>query len=193
MSSPRAETERISGRFPSEEGEDRSTDSGILAPAMATRGMRESLRNGSGGRRVVLVVEDCAEKRDLITWAFDECRNQVDLRFVFDGGEALEYLLREGRYRDPDASPRPSLVLLGLHHPKVDGLEVIRTVRRDRWVRAIPIVVLSGVDEDRGVLRAYEAGANSFIEKPSSMEGYHSVIRVLESYWLRRVELPDGL
>jgi two-component system response regulator len=141
-------------------------------------------------RHVILVAEDSPEDWELIEWAFDECRDQVEVRCVRDGREALDYVFREGRFVEAESSPRPSLILLDLKLPRVDGFEVLERIRSAPQVRTIPVVVFSGSDDEVDVRRAYEAGANSYVTKPESMEGYRSVIRILEAYWLRKVEMP---
>jgi CheY-like chemotaxis protein len=162
------------------------------APVIQPLGRLDRRGPGAGGRGVILVVEDSPEDRELIEWAFEECRDQVRLRCVRDGREALDYLFQEGEYRDPESCPRPWLILLDLKLPRVDGFEVLERVRAAARIRTIPVVVFSGSDDEVDVRRAYELGANSYITKPESMEGYRSIIRVLEAYWLRKVEMPYG-
>jgi two-component system response regulator len=141
-------------------------------------------------RPTILIVEDSPDEREFVGWAFEECRNQIDLRFVESGREALDYLHRFGRYQNPEDAPRPSLILLDLYMPEVDGFEIIRDVRADAALCRIPIIVFTRSNDDPDILRAYELGANSYLTKPDSLEGYQSLIRVLEAYWLRKVELP---
>lgn len=142
------------------------------------------------GKRVVLVVEDDEGDRALVAAAFEECHAEVDLRFVEDGEAALDYLRRFGDWAGPADSPRPSLVLLDLNIPKVDGGQILFEVRDDPALRRIPIVVLAGSDDERDVRRAYDGGANSYFTKPASREGYRHVVRILEAYWLRGARLP---
>ena len=160
--------------------------SAVLEPG----GRLEPVTFGSNRRSVILVVEDSAEDRELIQWAFEECREQVALRCVRDGREALDYVFREGAYRDAVDAPRPCLILLDLKLPRAGGFEVLKRIRERPDVRTIPVIVFSGSDDEVDVRRAYEDGANSYLTKPESMEGYRSIIRVLEAYWLRKVEMP---
>jgi two-component system response regulator len=160
----------------------------LLDPAVGTR-LCPVVRE-TKSRTTILIVEDSPDEREFVGWAFEECRNQIDLRFVEDGQEALDYLHRFGRYQNPEGAPRPSLILLDLYMPKVGGFEIIREVRHDADLCRIPIIVFTRSNHDPDILRAYELGANSYLTKPDSLEGYQSLIRVLEAYWLRKVELP---
>ncbi len=162
------------------DGEESLLTQGLLSPASI----------GAARSGVILLVEDSPDDRELIEWAFEECLDQIRIQWVRDGREALDYVLREGVWQDPSESPRPQLILLDLRMPGVDGFEVLERIRATPRVRTIPIVVFSGSEDETDVRRAYESGANSYITKPSSMEGYRSVIRVLEAYWLRKVEMP---
>jgi two-component system response regulator len=142
------------------------------------------------GQIVVLVVEDDPEDRELIRRGFEECLSDIGLKFIKDGEEAHDYLFRFGRYRERSESPRPRLILLDLYMPRMPGETLLRDVRNDPVLRTIPIVVFTGSEDESDVLRAYDLGANSYFTKPSTIDGYRKVIRILESYWLRRAELP---
>ncbi len=141
-------------------------------------------------RPVVLIVEDDPGDRHLIARAFEDCRESVDVRFVETGEEAIDYLFRFGCYRSPGGAPRPSLVLLDLGMPDIEGRRILREIREDAVLRATPVVILTGSDDDLEVNRSYELGANSFFQKPDSLAGYRKIIRILEAYWLRQATLP---
>lgn len=143
-------------------------------------------------RVVILIVEDDPADRNLIRRAFEDCPDEVELRFAHDGEQAIDYLFRFRPYSSRHHAPRPRLIVLDLNVPRMDGRQIIREIRQDAVLRVIPIVVLTGSDSDEDVLQAYELGANSYFTKPQSMEGYRKVIRMLDTYWLRRVELPPA-
>jgi len=147
-----------------------------LARLRAVRKSRE--------RPVVLVVEDDPDDRQFIEWAFRECEHAVDLRVEESGEDALE-LLTLGRPR-----PRPAVILLDLTLPGRGGLATLRDLRRDLSLRTIPVIVFTGSDADQDITRCYELGANSYFTKPCTLEGYRNIIRILETYWLQRAELP---
>ena len=163
---------------------------GVVRPAVEPApGVDERLQPVRAGDReppIILVVEDDVDDRDLIRWAFEGCRDPVELRFATTGPEALEVLFSHRNRR------RPRLILLDLNIPQIDGREIIRRVRDHPAGRSIPIVVFTGSEDLDDVTRSYELGANSYFAKPDSMEGYANLIQVLESYWLREAELPEG-
>jgi CheY-like chemotaxis protein len=143
-------------------------------------------------RQVILVVEDDAGDRELIGRAFEECVNDVELKFVEDGTDALCYLFLFRPY-DAVMAPRPSLILLDLDIPKVRGERILKDIRDDSRLHTIPVVVFTGSENADDVHRAYALGANSYFTKPVGVDGYRKVMRILESYWLRRAELPPRL
>lgn len=110
--------------------------------------------------------------------------------FVEDGEQALAYLRHEGKYEDPESSPRPAFVLLDLNMPRVDGRQVLAEMKRDATLRAIPVVILTTSNADWDVARSYSSGASSFITKPVTFEGLVNVARSLNEYWFDTVRLP---
>jgi CheY-like chemotaxis protein len=171
-------------------------DSATLPPAFAVEPetQTETARDSSTAERIViLVVEDDPADRNLIRRAFEDCQDQVELRFAHDGEQAIDYLFRFRPYSSRHHAPRPRLIVLDLNVPRMDGKRIIHEIRQDPVLRAIPIVVLTGSADDADVLRAYELGANSYFTKPGSMDGYRKVVRMLDAYWLRRVALPPAV
>jgi CheY-like chemotaxis protein len=167
----------------------RGAGAGTAAPAgapfeLSTLTRLRAVRESPGRRPLLLVVEDSAEDRDFIAWAFEECEEGVEVRWAESGEEALESLTR-GRVRE-----RPALILLDLSLPGRGGLATLATIRRDVSLRTIPVIVFTGSGEEEDILRCYELGANSYFTKPSTMEGYRNIIRILETYWLQKAELP---
>ena len=141
---------------------------------------------------VIVMAEDDMDDRLLIKDALAESNWPADLRFVDNGEEMMEYLTRNGKYSDPSASPRPTLILLDLNMPRKDGREVLREVKSRSDLKQIPVVVLTTSKADTDIQRIYELGANSFISKPVEFESLVRVMRLLSQYWLQTVELPNG-
>jgi two-component system, response regulator len=139
---------------------------------------------------IIVMAEDDADDRLLVKDALEECQWNVDLRFVENGEELLDYLLRQGKYRRSEESPRPRLILLDLNMPRKDGREVLREIRGHAELRRIPVVVLTTSRADTDIERVYELGANSFISKPVQFDGLVNVMRMLGQYWFKTVELP---
>lgn len=139
---------------------------------------------------VIIMAEDDADDRLLVKDALHECDWDADLRFVENGEELLDYLLRQGKYQTAEHSPRPGLILLDLNMPRKDGREVLRDIRAHTELRRIPVVVLTTSKADTDIERIYELGANSFISKPVQFDGLVNLMRVLAQYWFKTVELP---
>jgi CheY-like chemotaxis protein len=142
-------------------------------------------------RITLLMADDDEEDRMLTREALEEGTATIDLRFVEDGEELMEYLLRRGRYAAPAEAPRPALILLDLNMPRKDGREALGEIKQDVHLRSIPIVVLTTSKAEEDVLRSYNLGANSFISKPVTFAGLVDVMKTLEDYWLALVDLPS--
>jgi CheY-like chemotaxis protein len=143
-----------------------------------------------GGRRfVILMADDDAEDCLLVRDAVEETRLPHQVRFVPDGEELLDYLKRQGQYAE-EHSPRPDLILLDLNMPKKDGREVLRQLKCDPRLRAIPVVVLTTSTSEDDVAYCYQTGASSFLSKPVSYRAWIEMIGNLFSYWFQLVKLP---
>ena len=142
---------------------------------------------------VILLAEDDRGDQELTRRAWEEGKIRNDLRVVEDGEEALAYLYRRGKYKDPATSPRPDLLLLDLNLPRVDGRQVLKKVRSDSNLRPMAVVVLTTSRQEEDILRSYELGCNSFITKPADMDQFIQVIHALEKYWFQTVALPPKM
>ncbi len=141
-------------------------------------------------RKVVLLVEDNPDDRDLTLRAFTRHNlgNSVDL--AADGQEALDYLFAPG----PDGAVRtlPELVLLDLNLPRVGGLEVLKRIRADTRTRLLPVVVLTSSVEEQDLVKSYSLGANSYVRKPVSFTDFLEASHQLGMYWLVLNRTPRG-
>jgi two-component system, response regulator len=133
-------------------------------------------------RKVILLVEDNADDRDLTVRAFERHDLGVAVETVGDGQAALDRLLAPGP--DGRAQPLPDLVLLDLKLPGVDGLEVLRRVRAEERTRLLPVVVLTSSAEEQDLVSSYALGANSYVRKPVSFTEFVEASRQLGVYWL---------
>jgi CheY-like chemotaxis protein len=140
---------------------------------------------------LILLVEDSDEDYESTVRAFRKVRMANRLFRCEDGEQVLDYLFRRGVYSDPDKSPRPALILLDLNLPGTDGRTILSQIKKDPSLKTIPVVVLTTSSDERDISKCYEAGANSFIQKPVSFERYISAIERLNNYWFEIVLLPE--
>jgi CheY-like chemotaxis protein len=139
----------------------------------------------------ILMADDDADDREMAGDAFHESRLQNELRFVEDGQQLMDYLRREGAYRDVASSPRPGLILLDLNMPKMDGREALRALKNDAELRRIPVVILTTSKTEEDIYRSYDLGANSFITKPVTFDALVDILGNIGKYWLQVVALPE--
>jgi CheY-like chemotaxis protein len=149
------------------------------------------MRTGNKGKpAIILLAEDDRGDQELTRRALAEGKIRNELHIVENGEEALSYLFRRGKYKDPATSPRPDLLLLDLNLPRVDGRQVLEQIRADSKLRRMAVVVLTTSRQEEDILRSYEVGCNSFITKPVGLEQFIQVIQALEEYWFQIVVLP---
>ena len=138
----------------------------------------------------ILLIEDDPDDETLIMREL--ARNNVadEIAVARDGVEALDYLFCSGPYADRDPNEMPTLIILDLKLPKIDGLEVLRRIRSDQRTRILPVVVVTSSDEQRDIAESYNRGANSYVRKPVSFDKFREAIRQLHLYWLLINEPP---
>jgi CheY-like chemotaxis protein len=139
---------------------------------------------------VILLVEDDPAHAEIVKRNFEGFRLANRLMHVTDGQAALDYLYRREEFRDPNQSPRPGLILLDLRLPKVDGLEVLKTIKSDPDLSSIPVVILTTSAAEADVVRAYDNHANSYLVKPVDFRQFVSLMDALGYYWLAWNEFP---
>lgn len=134
--------------------------------------------------KAILLVEDNPDDVELTRIAFAEAKIANELTVVGDGAEALDYLFARGRYADRDPADLPSIVLLDLNLPKVDGREVLQTIRAVERTRSLPVVVLTTSTEPFDVQASYALGVNSYIQKPVDFNQFVWAVKQVGLYWL---------
>ena len=139
---------------------------------------------------VILMAEDDADDRLLAEEALGETRWPGGLRFVQNGEELLDYLLRRGAFAPPVDAPRPALILLDLNLPRKDGREALREIKSHPALKRIPVVILTTSAADTDIETLYDLGANSFISKPAQFDALVKVMNSLRQYWFNTVALP---
>ena len=130
----------------------------------------------------LLVAEDNPDDQLLLQCAFSKARLEVELRFVSDGQQVLDYLQNLPPYEDRDANQRPSLILLDLLMPRLDGFEVLEWVRHQPELSNIAVVVFSGTDQRAAMTRARALGARHYLIKPQSLEHLAVMARSLGTF-----------
>ncbi len=138
----------------------------------------------------ILMADDDPDDRQMTLEAFTESRLTNDLRFVENGAELLDYLYRRNKYAAAGSAPRPGLILLDLNMPKLDGRQALREIKSDPRLRSIRVVVLTTSKAEEDILRTYDLGAESYVNKPVTFQALVEVIATMGRYWLEIVELP---
>jgi len=132
----------------------------------------------------ILLVEDNPDDVELTRIAFNEAKIANTLVVARDGAEALDYLFARGAHAGRDPTHLPSIVLLDLNLPKVDGREVLQAIRGNELTRSLPVVVLTTSVEPFDVEASYALGVNSYIQKPVDFEHFVWAVQQVGLYWL---------
>ncbi len=132
----------------------------------------------------ILLVEDNRMDVELTLDAFREARLLNTVHVAPNGQDALDYIFGRGKYAERNTYPIPNLILLDLKLPGIDGFEVLRQIKETPILKRIPVIVLTSSKEEGDRAFSYDIGANSYLVKPVSFEGFLSIIRQIEGYWL---------
>jgi CheY-like chemotaxis protein len=141
--------------------------------------------------QVILLAEDRDDDLAVIQRAFKRAGVVNPIQVVRDGEEAVAYLRGEGKFANRAEFPLPSLLLLDLKMPRMDGFEVLKWLRQQPGLSALRVVVLTSSDAIRDVNTAYHLGANSFMVKPMDFDDTVQMSRFLSDYWLRTSKTPE--
>lgn len=139
---------------------------------------------------IILMADDDEDDCLLAREALAASLLPIELRFVTDGEELMDYLYRRGKYAKEEKSPRPGLILLDLNMPKKDGREALQEIKEEPSLRQIPVVVMTTSKAQDDIYSIYDLGANSFITKPVTFSSLVEVMKTLGKYWFEIVELP---
>ena len=140
----------------------------------------------------ILIADDDIDDCLMTQRALADARVFNPIHFVHDGAALLDYLHGRPPYGDSVTSPRPSLLLLDLNMPKIDGREALAVIKGDPNLRRIPVVVLTTSKAEEDICSTYNLGANSFITKPASFDSLVAKMRAIGEYWFETVELPGS-
>jgi two-component system response regulator len=141
--------------------------------------------------RRVLFADDSERDTELALEAFAEYRLGNEVVVVRDGVEALDYLYRRGEFagREDDL---PSLVLLDLKMPRLSGIDVLRAIKGDPALRALPVVIMTSSREEQDLATCYQLGANAYVVKPVKFQGFVEAVRQLGMFWMMVNEPPPA-
>lgn len=140
---------------------------------------------------LVMLVEDNVDHAELVIRTLEEHRIANRVRHFLDGQSALDYLFQRGEYTDPADNVRPHVILLDLRLPRVDGIDVLKTIKEDEHLKTIPVVVLTTSEAEKDVAKAYYNHANSYLVKPVGFDEFKRLMDDLGFYWLSWNTNPD--
>ncbi|MDO9034677.1 MAG: response regulator [Methanoregula sp.] len=140
----------------------------------------------------ILLVEDNDAHAELVIRGMRDQQVANKIHLVSDGEKALDYLFMRGAYADPKQNPRPNLVLLDLRLPRVDGLEVLRTIKTTPALLRIPVVILTSSDAESDIAKSFDYHANSYVVKPLDFKTFTKLMKDLGFYWLGWNAKPLG-
>jgi CheY-like chemotaxis protein len=140
--------------------------------------------------KVILLVEDNPDDEALTLRALRKNNIGNEVVVARDGAEALDYFFGTGAYAGRDMTIMPSMTLLDLKLPKLDGMEVLKRLRADDRTKLIPVVILTSSKEEQDLINGYSLGANSYIRKPVDFGQFVEAVRQLGLYWLVLNEAP---
>ncbi len=140
----------------------------------------------------ILLVEDNPADIQITQRAVRESAMPVELIVVRDGQEAIDYLMRAGSHADSADWRSPTLILLDLNLPRLNGREVLRRIRGTPALQTVPVVVMSTSDRPEDVSDLYAAGANTYINKPQEFGRFVEVLKNIQRYWLDTALLPPS-
>ena len=132
----------------------------------------------------ILLVEDNPDDAELTLHTLRKENLANNIHVARDGEEALEFLFCTGAYADRSFENPPKLILLDVKLPKVDGMEVLKRLKADARTRTIPVVILTSSKEERDLIKGYDLGANSYIQKPVDFDQFRETVKTVGMYWL---------
>lgn len=139
----------------------------------------------------VLLVDDSTRDTELALDALAEHNLTNEIVTLRDGADALDYLLCRGAFASR-TGPQPTVVLLDLKMPKVDGIEVLRQMKADPALKRIPVVVMTSSREEKDLLDSYDLGVNAYVVKPVKFHEFVDAVKLVGGFWTLLNEPPPG-
>lgn len=135
----------------------------------------------------ILIMEDRPADIRLIKEALSEVEERINISVAMDGEEGLDFLYKRGEHKDV---PTPDLIFLDLNMPKKEGKEVLRVVKNDERLKAIPIIVLTNSYHPQEIIEVYKLYVNAYVHKPLDFDDFRKAIATIVSFWLSTAEIP---
>jgi len=143
------------------------------------------------GPPTLLIVEDNEDDIFFMERIFKQMGARCDLKFVRDGVEAVDYLSGKGRFEDRVKNPLPTIILMDLKMPRMNGFEVLEWMQKQPEIKLIPTIVVTSSTMQEDVTRAYRAGANAVMNKPVDKDSLLQMLKTFHLYWTDYVEMPE--
>jgi CheY-like chemotaxis protein len=140
---------------------------------------------------LVMLIEDNIDHAELVVRTLEEHLISNKVRHFQDGQSALDYLFHQGEFSAAKETPKPHIILLDLRLPRLDGIDVLKTIKEDSELKSIPVVVLTTSETEKDVARAYYNHANSYLVKPIGFADFKKLMDDLGFYWLGWNVSPD--
>jgi CheY-like chemotaxis protein len=140
--------------------------------------------------KIILLVEDNPDDVELTLRAFNKNDISNKVIVVENGSEALDYLFGKGIYKERKITDLPTLIMLDLKLPQINGLEVLKVIRQNEITKLLPVVILTSSSQEKDIAESYKLGANSYIRKPVDFKEFSEVVKLLGLYWLLWNEPP---
>ena len=138
----------------------------------------------------ILLVEDNPDDVEITKRALAKSRVANELHVVRDGQDALDFVFHRGEF---GAAQRPDLILLDVNLPRVNGMEVLQSIRTDERTSVIPVIMLTASDREEDVVKSYKLGSNTYIQKPVEFAKFLTALDVLGQYWIVIAKLPPAV
>jgi len=142
---------------------------------------------------LILFIEDDPAHAEIIIRNFEKNKLINEIKHISDGQQALNYLYRLEEYSDPSNSPRPDLILLDLRLPKVDGIEVLESIKKDPELKTIPVIILTTSSSAFDIDKSYKNYVNSYLVKPLDFGKFSDLLESFGFYWLVWNKLPSNM
>jgi CheY-like chemotaxis protein len=140
--------------------------------------------------KLILLVEDNPDDEELTLRALRKAKIAAEIVVARDGTEALDFLFGTGPYAGRDLARKPTVIMLDLKIPKLNGIDVLKRLRADPRTKHLAVVVLTSSSEDEDRVRSYDSGANSYVRKPVESDSFIEAVTRLGIYWILYNESP---